>query len=219
MARSPEPDDAAQKDEHRHDHEGFAHAARGISDDADDERREHIAKEVDDQDVEGKGTGTQRRRDHIGQCCVAWTCVEEQAEACQEHEDPGSGEGHVDDAQAGRKGQHHRPAGDKEVRAPEPRRELVGQITTQKCGSQTGEHQNGAEDDVDAGQTARIAILMDVGGHPESHTADGKSHQRHGQSIEHKRAVLEKAAVLCHARLLASQALLRWDPWVFHQKT
>lgn len=108
MLGAEQPDDTASQHQNRDHKESQGHVlAGGIGYDTDDQRRHHITKEVNDQDVQSKCTGTRAWLNHIGEGCIAWAGVEEQAEASEEDEHPGRGEGRIEHAQAAGKGQEH----------------------------------------------------------------------------------------------------------------
>src|SRR5262249_48389994 len=88
-----------------------------MSDDADESRRKGVAEEVQDKNVESKGTGTHRRVSHVGKDGVGRTRIEKQAKTGQEKKYPGPGKGRAQNQKKQREAQEHRRTRHQEIGA------------------------------------------------------------------------------------------------------
>ena len=179
------------------DHECPSDVLEPVAEQADDDRRYHIAQRVDHQDVEGESGGTHGRVRHVGQDRVGRAGVEEQAEDGQKDQDPDPWERRVQHAEKEREPHQHRRARHQKVRAVEAGAQPVAGEAAEERAAQPGDHGDHAENEGRSGGCA--GTRFQVVGHPERDAADGKRHRRHAKRAQHVRRRAQENQVVAPA--------------------
>ena len=88
ILRADHPENPGDEKHERNNHEGLVHVAKAIIQNSDNDRRNHIAERVNEENIQREGGSPHRWMADIGKYRVGWPRIEEETETRKKEEHP-----------------------------------------------------------------------------------------------------------------------------------